>query len=160
MARIGTEGDERVLSFPTNVRLYLATEPTDLRRSYNGLSALVDGTFGKQAMSGDLFIFLNRRANQVRILFWDNDGYAIMMKRLEEGTFRRVKTTEGKDLVELDAGELAMLLEGIDAPTIKRRRRYRACEQSSPASTSSLHSRSDMLMQTSAKDVGTCERER
>jgi transposase len=115
----------------------------DLRRSYDGLSALVDGTFGKQAMSGDLYIFMNRRSNQVRILFWDRDGYVIMMKRLEEGTFRRVKAADGKDLVEIDAGELAMLLEGIDAPSIKRRRRYRAPESestTSASSTLSLHS--------------------
>lgn len=127
------------MNFPTNVRLYLATEPTDLRRSYDGLSAMVDGTFGKQAMSGDLFIFMNRRANQVRILFWDRDGYVIMMKRLEEGTFRRAETAEGKNLVEIDAGELAMLLEGIDAPSIKRRRRYQAPEPATATSTSSLH---------------------
>jgi transposase len=118
----------------------LATEPTDLRRSYDGLSAMVDGTFGKQAMSGDLFIFMNRRANQVRILFWERDGYVIMMKRLEEGTFRRVKTAEGKNLVEIDAGELAMLLEGIDAPTIKRRRRYQSPDTEVAMSTSSLQS--------------------
>ncbi len=113
-----------MLNFPTNVRIFFATEPTDLRRSYDGLSAMVDGSFGKEAMSGDLFIFMNRRGNQVRILFWDKDGYVIMMKRLEEGTFRRVTTKEGEPLVEVDAGELAMLLEGIDAPSIKRRKRY------------------------------------
>jgi transposase len=128
-----------MLNFPTNVRLYLATEPVDLRRSYDGLSALVDGTFGKQAMSGDLFIFMNRRANQVRILFWDRDGYVIMMKRLEEGTFRRV-TVDGEDLIEIDAGELAMLLEGIDAPTVKRRRRYRASDSAGTTSTLGLRS--------------------
>lgn len=126
-----------MLNFPTNVRLYLATQPVDLRRSYDGLSALVDGTFGKRAMSGDLFIFMNRRANQVRILFWDRDGYVIMMKRLEAGTFRRTKSAQGEDLVEIDAGELAMLLEGIDAPAIKRRRRYRAPESATSMSTMS-----------------------
>ncbi len=128
-----------MLNFPTNVRLYLATEPVDLRRSYDGLSAMVDGTFGKQAMSGDLFVFMNRRANQVRILFWDRDGYVIMMKRLEQGTFRRTTTAEGKDLVEIDAGELAMLLEGIDAPSIKRRRRYQAPDVENVTSSSRLH---------------------
>lgn len=125
-----------MLNFPTNVRLYLATAPTDLRRSYDGLCALVDGTFGKQAMSGDLFIFMNRRANQVRILFWDRDGYVIMMKRLEAGTFRRAKTALGDELIEIDAGELAMLLEGIDAQAFKRRRRY----QVQRPATSSLYS--------------------
>ena len=129
-----------MLNFPTNVRLYLATQPVDLRRSYDGLSALVDGSFGKEAMSGDLFIFINRRANQIRILFWDRDGYVVMMKRLEAGTFRRTKTAEGEELVEIDAGELAMLLEGIDAPTLKRRRRYRAPEPASTMSTLGLRS--------------------
>ncbi len=129
-----------MLNFPTNVRLFFATEPTDRRRCYNGLSALVEGTFGKQAMSGDLFIFMNRRANQIRILFWDKDGYVIMMKRLEEGTFRRVETAEGKDLVEIDAGDLAMLLEGIDAPSIKRRKRFAAPSFPNNDASSPLHS--------------------
>lgn len=115
-----------MLSFPSNVRLFLATEPTDLRKSFNGLSALVEGAFGHEAMSGDLFIFINRRATQVRILFWERDGYCILSKRLEEGTFRRVKHLEGSPTVELDAGELAMLLEGIDADVVRRRKRYRA----------------------------------
>ena len=113
-----------MLSFPSNVRLYVATQPADLRKSFNGLTALVDGTFGKDAMSGDLFIFMNRRLNQVRILFWDRDGYCILAKRLEKGTFRRREDAEGRELVEIDAGELAMLLEGIDAKEVRRRPRY------------------------------------
>ena len=114
-----------MLSFPANTRLFLATAPTDLRKSFTALSALVDGMFGMNAMSGDLYIFLNRRATQVRILVLDRDGYCVVMKRLEEGTFRRVKTADGENTVEIDAGELAMLLEGIDAPTVRRRKRYK-----------------------------------
>ena len=114
-----------MLSLGSNTRIYLANAPTDLRKSFNGLSALVEGSFGMDAMSGDLFIFLNRRATQVRILFWDRDGYCVLMKRLEEGTFRRVKTAEGPDTIEIDAGELAMLLEGIDAQGVRRRKRYK-----------------------------------
>jgi transposase len=60
----------------------------------------------------------------VRILFWDRDGFCVLMKKLEAGTFRRVKTSEGSARVEIDAGELAMLLEGIDAPKVRRRKRY------------------------------------
>ena len=94
-----------MLSFPANVRLYLATEPVDLRRSYDGLSALVDGTFGKQAMSGDLFIFMNSRGKQIRILFWDRDGYVIMMKRLLPGRRRPPDPTAreltGEDLLAI-----------------------------------------------------------
>jgi transposase len=57
-------------------------------------------------------------------LFWDRDGFCVLMKKLEAGTFRRVKTAEGVARVEIDAGELAMLLEGIDAPKVRRRKRY------------------------------------
>lgn len=108
--------------------MFMATQPVDLRRSYDGLCAIVEGTFGRSARSGDLFVFINRRANQVRILFWDRDGYCIVMKRLEAGTFRRIEGRDGEDHIEIDAGELAMLLEGIDAPVIKRRKRYRMLE--------------------------------
>ena len=115
-----------MLSFPAGVRLFVATEPTDLRKSYDGLSALVESELGLSAMSGDLFVFLNRRGTQVRILFWDRDGFCVMMKRLERGTFRRIKSVDGKTHVEIGAAELAMLLEGIDADSIRHRKRYRA----------------------------------
>jgi transposase len=111
-----------MLTFPSGARIFIATQPTDLRRSYDGLAAIIDGTFGRSARSGDLYVFINRRGTQVRILFWDRDGYCIVMKRLEEGTFRRVTDADGRDHVEIDAGRLAMLL---DAPVIKRRKRYR-----------------------------------
>ena len=114
-----------MLSFPSGARIFIATQPTDLRRSYDGLAAMVEGSFGRSSRSGDLYVFINRRGTQVRILFWDRDGYCIVMKRLEEGTFRRVTDNDGRDHVEIDSGRLAMLLEGIDAPVIKRRKRYR-----------------------------------
>lgn len=117
-----------MLTLPSGARMFMATQPVDLRRSYDGLCAIVEGTFGRSARSGDLFVFTNRRANQVRILFWDRDGYCIVMKRLEAGTFRRIEGRDGEDHIEIDAGELAMLLEGIDAPVIKRRKRYRMLE--------------------------------
>ena len=116
-----------MLTFPAGVRLFFATGPTDLRKSFDGLSAIVEHEFGLQPRSGDLFIFLNRRTTQVRMLLWDRDGYCVIAKRLEAGTFRRVRQADGETThVEIDAGELAMLLEGIDAPKVRRRKRYRA----------------------------------
>ena len=114
-----------MLTFPSGVRLYLATKPTDLRKSFDGLSTLVQGSFALSPTTGDLFVFLNKRGTQVRILFWDRDGYCVLAKRLEAGTFRRVKDVQGAERVEIDAGELAMLLEGIDAPKVRRRKRYK-----------------------------------
>jgi transposase len=114
-----------VLSLARTSRLFVATSPTDLRKSYDGLAAIVEGQFARQVRAGDVFVFVNRRATQLRMLFWDRDGYCILMKRLEAGTFRRVTSADDVDHVEIDVGELAMILEGIDAPTIKRRKRYR-----------------------------------
>jgi len=114
-----------VLSRHPAGRIFVATGATDLRKSFDGLSAVVAGCFGRDVRSGDLFVFVNRRATQVRVLYWDRDGYCIWMKRLEAGTFRQVCKADGQDHVEVDAGELGMLLEGIDAAVIKRRKRYR-----------------------------------
>lgn len=105
-------------------RVFVALAPADLRRSYDGLAAMVSGAFGRDVFDGDAFVFLNRRATQVRVLYWDRDGYCIWMKRLEAGTFRQLQGSQGQALLEVDAGELAMLLSGIDAPVVKRRKRY------------------------------------
>jgi len=118
-----------MLTFPSSVRLYLATAPTDLRKGFDGLSTLVQSELGLSPLRGDLFIFLNRRATQVRILFWDRDGYCVLGKRLEQGTFRRVRAADGGSGVEIDAGEFAMLLEGIDAQRVRRRKRYRPAKE-------------------------------
>ena len=118
-----------MLSFGLAARIYLAVEPTDLRKSYDSLGALVERDFEADPTCGDYFVFINRRQTQVRILFWDRDGFCILMKRLERGTFRRSKTAEGQLRVEIDAGDLALLLEGIDASAAKRNKRYRKARE-------------------------------
>jgi transposase len=115
-----------MLTFPGNVRLFLASEPVDCRKSFNGLAAIVEGTFNLPSMSGDLFVFLNRRANQVRLLFWDRDGFCLVAKRLEAGTFRRVRdAAQGQAHLEIDAADLSMLLEGVDAKSVRRHKRFK-----------------------------------
>jgi transposase len=115
-----------MLTFPANVRIFLANRPIDGRKSFSGLAAVVDSEFGCAPTSGDLFIFLNRRSTQVRLLFWDRDGFWLMAKRLEMGTFRRVRQAgEDSAQVEIDAADLSMLLEGVEAQNIRRRKRYK-----------------------------------
>jgi transposase len=109
---------------PASVRVWLATEPVDTRRGHDGLLALVRSLGIADPYSGHLFVVLGRRADRCKILFWDRGGFVVAYKRLEAGTFRRVKSAEGTPRVEIDAGELAMLLEGIDAPKVRRRKRY------------------------------------
>ena len=70
------------------VRVYLANEPADMRKSFDGLSALVAGALELDPLSGHLFVFLNRRRDRIKILYWDRDGLAVWAKRLERGTFR------------------------------------------------------------------------
>jgi len=114
-----------VLSLPSNVRLFLADNPVDFRKSFDGLSGIVEGEFGMSVRGGDVFVFLNRRGNQVKLLFWERDGLCLVIKRLEAGTFRRIRR-EGSTTpqIEIDAAELVLLLEGIEVQALRRRKRY------------------------------------
>lgn len=115
-----------MLSFPANVRLYLANMPVDGRKSFNGLAAIVESEFELSPLSGDLFIFLTRRANLVRMLFWDRDGFCLVSKKLERGTFKRVReAASGGVHVELDVAELTLLLEGIAVKELRRGKRWK-----------------------------------
>lgn len=107
------------------VKIYLCVGPTDMRKGFDTLAALVDGVLGRDPLSGHLFLFISRRKDRLKILYWDADGFAMWYKRLEEGTFRMPRVSSGDVSVELKASELAMLLEGIDLRSIKRSKRLR-----------------------------------
>ena len=114
-----------MLTLPSSVRVYMAAEPTDMRRSFDRLSATVEGAMGFDVTQGHLFVFINRRGDQAKCLFWDRSGLCILHKRLEVGTFRRVRDAESGALhVEIDAAELSLMLEGIDLTDAKRRKRF------------------------------------
>jgi transposase len=114
-----------VLTLPPSVKIYVAAQPVDARKSFDGLAALVETEFGQTPMSGHLFVFLNRRAHVAQILFWDRNGFCIVKKRLEAGTFCLVRAAEGGAThVEIDSVELALMLEGIELAGAKRRKRY------------------------------------
>jgi len=104
------------------VRVWLHTRPTDMRKSFDGLSALVKRTLGEDPISGHLFVFVNRKQTHVKILYFDRSGYCLWAKRLEQGRFHYRSTAEGK--LELDATQLKLLLEGIDVKQVRRYKRY------------------------------------
>lgn len=106
------------------VRVYLCTSPTDMRKGFDTLAALVRESLGYDPLSGHLFLFAGRGRDRIKILYWDSDGFAIWYKRLEEGTFRLPTPKKAGASVELKASELAMLLAGIDLTSIKRRKRF------------------------------------
>lgn len=113
-----------MLSFPPAVRIWLATTPADLRKSFDTLAELVRQHLRHDPLSGHVFVFLNKRSDRVKLLYWDEDGYVLVYKRLEAGTFALPRTEPGQTSVTLRAAELAMLLDGVDWQTARRRRRY------------------------------------
>ena len=109
----------------TSTRIWLASEPADMRCGFDRLAELAQSVTGQEPLSGHLFLFRGRTGDRLKILYWDRDGYALWYKRLEEGVFKLPRIEAGAASVELRASELAMMLDGIDLRSIKRGKRYR-----------------------------------
>jgi transposase len=104
-----------MLTLPGGVRIYACTAPCDTRKQIDGLAALVQHGLGHDAQSGHLFMAFNRRGDMVRILFWDKNGFVLVSKRLEAGTFALPwQSTQEQSSFELDAEQLARILEGVE----------------------------------------------
>jgi len=114
-----------MLSLPELVRIYLCTQPTDMRKGFDSLAAVVRDWLGHDPLSGHLFVFRSRRGDRVKLLHWDRDGLALYYKRLERGTFRfpAVGDPEARS-IEVSAEELSLVLWGIDLASVKRQKRY------------------------------------
>ena len=107
-----------MLSLPPAVRIFVARGATDMRKSFDTLAALVREVLREDPLSGHVFVFLNRRRDRVKLLYWDRVGFVLISKRLEQGTFRAPERSE------VGARELALLLEGLDETTLRTRRWY------------------------------------
>jgi len=114
-----------MLSLPASVRVFVAVAPADLRKGFDGLAQITRETITQDPLSGHFFVFANRRRDRVKILYWDRDGFAIWMKRLERGTFRW--PTPSVQSLEWTAAELAAVLGGIDLKDTQRRTRFALC---------------------------------
>jgi transposase len=109
-----------MLSFPSTLRIYLHTQPADLRKGADGLCGLVRGQFQGDPQDGSLFLFFNRRRDRVKMLHWDGTGYWVYYKTLESGTFESLASSEPR--VQIDALQLAMLLAGVSLHAPRRKR--------------------------------------
>jgi transposase len=114
-----------MLSFPPAVRIWLCVAPTDLRKSFDTLAELVRQRLQADPLSGHVFVFRNRKSDRVKLLYWDEDGYVIVYKRLEAGSFHFPAATAEQSSVSMRAADLAMLLDGVDWQNVHRSRRYR-----------------------------------
>ena len=116
-----------MLALPPSTRVFVCTTPTDLRKSFDGLIGLVRMRFEEDPLSGHLFVFVNRRGDSIKILWWDRDGLAIWYKRLEQGTFRFGHSPAGQR--EISSVDLQLVLQGIDPTKVPRAKRF--CRTSS-----------------------------
>lgn len=107
-------------------QVYLYCAPVDMRRSFDGLMGIVQTEFGRDVLAGELFVFINKRADRLKALWWDGDGLAIFMKRLESGTFQRPKSAASDRHLVIDRVQLGLLLSGIELSTVRRRKRYQS----------------------------------
>jgi transposase len=112
-----------VLTLPAAVRIFVALEPTDMRKQFDGLYAAAREVTQADPFSGHLFVFSNRRRDLIRILMWDRSGFALWSKRLERGTFPWPTGGDGRS-VEVRTRELMGILEGLDLSRARWRRRF------------------------------------
>lgn len=104
---------------PTSTRIFVCTEPVDMRRSFDGLATCARDLLQHDPESGALFLFTGKRNNTVKALWWDKTGYCILYKRLSRGVFRLPAATGDTKSVLVDVKELALILEGIELPARK-----------------------------------------
>jgi transposase len=109
-----------VITIPRSVRIFIGSTPIDMRKSIDGLMAIVQGELRQDAYSGHLFVFVSRRCDRVKILTWDKGGFVLIYKRLERGQFKLPHMDASTMSVEIDATQLAMLLDGIDFGRVRR----------------------------------------
>ena len=112
-----------MLSLPSSVRIYLFAKPTDMRKGFDGLCALITSA-GLDIFSGHLFAFISRRQDRAKILAWERGGFVLWYKRLERGRFRRPTIERDVTQIQIEPDQLTLLLEGIDIDNIRRPKRW------------------------------------
>lgn len=111
-----------MLSLSPSCRYFLYRQHADMRKGFDGLSGLIRDSLQKNPLSGDVFIFFNKRRSQVKLLLWERDGFSIYHKRLEGGTYELPSTPS----MELRSDELMLILQGISLKSVRRRKRFDA----------------------------------
>lgn len=113
-----------MLTLPPSVRVYVASCFVDMRQGHDGLMAIVKNNWSLDPYSGHIFVFVGRRQDRAKLLYWDRGGFVLFYKRLERGRFRLPTIQQGATQVEIDGAQLAMLLEGIDLARVPRPKRW------------------------------------
>jgi len=113
-----------MLALSSACRYYFYRGVTDFRKSFDGLSGLVRAELGHDPLQGDIFIFLNRKRNQIKLLHFEGDGFALYHKRLEQGTYQLPHTTDSTHSIQMSHQQLLLILQGINLESVQRRKRF------------------------------------
>lgn len=113
-----------MLNLTHQTRVFLFTEPVDMRKSFRGLCLLAESVLKKDPASGHWFVFINRRGDRLKLLGWDGQGFWIWYKRLESGVFEKPTVADNQVQIEIDVTQLSLIIHGIELRSAKRRRRY------------------------------------
>jgi transposase len=114
-----------MLALSDSRRYFFYNGIADMRRGFDSLSGLVRKEFGKDPLSGDIFVFFNRRRNQIKLLLWEGDGFSMYYKRLERGTYEVPLSDKNSSSIEIRSQELMLILQGIVLSSVKKRKRYK-----------------------------------
>jgi transposase len=121
-----------VLTIPRSVRIFIGSTPIDMRKSIDGLHAIVKDELAEDPYSGHLFVFVSRRRDRVKILLFDRGGFVLVYKRLERGQFKLPHMDPSTMAVEVDATQLTMLLDGIDFGRVRRPQHWQPSQEDRP----------------------------
>lgn len=115
-----------MLSVSSHVRVFLARDPVDMRKSFHGLTALTESVLKQDPLSGHLFVFVNRRRDRIKLLYWGGSGFCIWYQQLQRGTYQLPEpaTADEHDGLEITVSQLSLILEGIDLSSVRQRRRF------------------------------------
>ena len=115
-----------MLSLSSQVRIFLAREPCDMRKSFHGLIGLTESVLREDPLSGHLFVFINRRRDRIKLLYWGGTGFCIWYQQLEKGSYQLPDSAKAAaEGIEITASQLSLILDGIDLGSVRQRPRYR-----------------------------------
>ena len=115
-----------MIALPPQIRVFLYRLPTDMRKSFHGLVALTESALKQDPLSGSLFVFLNRRRDRIKILYWGQTGFCIWYQQLEKGTYQlpSEESLAEPESIEVTRAQLSLILDGIDLASARQRRRF------------------------------------
>jgi transposase len=115
-----------MIALSPQIRVFLYRRPTDMRKSFHGLIALTEAELKQDPLSGSLFVFVNRRRDRIKILYWGQTGFCIWYQQLQQGTYQlpRHESLREQDTLEVTRSQLSLILDGIDLTSARQRRRF------------------------------------